>query len=76
MDIAMLLGGTVIAMLQGMDPEGVKRSIATLHKLANRESCSPAERHIFQTIAEAVENPLAPAPTVRRSFEVIQGGAA
>jgi hypothetical protein len=73
MDIALLLGGTVIAMLQGMDPEGVRRSIATLHKLANRESCSPAERHIFQTIAEAVEDPV---PAIRRPFAVIEGGAA
>ena len=73
MDIALLLGGTVIAMLQGMDPEGVRRSIATLHKLANRESCSPAERHIFQTIAEDEEDPV---PVIRRPFAVIEGGAA
>ncbi len=73
MDITLVIGGAVIAMLQGLDPEGAKRSIATLRKLANRASCSPAERHIFQTIAEAVENP---ALTVRRPFEVITGGAA
>jgi hypothetical protein len=48
MDIAMVLGGAVIAMLQGMDPDGKQRSIDSLHKLANRASCSPAEGHIFQ----------------------------
>jgi hypothetical protein len=60
-------------MLQGMDPEGKRRSIESLHRLANRESCSPAERHIFRVIAEAVDGS---APTGRKSFEVIQGGAA
>ena len=74
MDVAMLLGGAVIALLQGMDPDGVARVATTFHNLANRESCSPAERHIFQMIAEAVD---APSPTVRRPrFEVITGGAA
>ena len=55
MDIAMIVGGAVIAMLQGMDPEGKQRSIESLHMLANRASCSPAERHIFQVIADAVD---------------------
>jgi hypothetical protein len=46
----------------------------TFHNLANRESCTPAERHIFQMIADAVD---APSQTMRRPrFEVIQGGAA
>jgi hypothetical protein len=69
----MVVGGAIIAVLQGMDPEGVKRSIAALHALANREGCSPAERHIFRTIVEAVDGSSVPA---RRPFEVIQGGAA
>ena len=71
MDIAMVLGGAVIAMLQGMDPDGKRRSIETLHRLANRGS--PAERHIFQVIADAVDGS---APIGRTPFEVIQGGAA
>ena len=74
MDMAMVLGGAVIALLQGMDADGVARVANTFHNLANRESCSPAERHIFQVIADAVD---APSPTARRPrFEVIQGGAA
>ena len=73
MDIAMVLGGAVIAMLQGMDPDGKQRSIDSLHRLANRASCSPAERHIFQVIADAVDGS---APVGRKPFEVIQGGAA
>ena len=52
MDIAMLLGGTVVTMLQGL---------------------GPAERHIFQTIAEDEEDPV---PVIRRPFAVIEGGAA
>jgi hypothetical protein len=71
MDIAMVLGGAVIAMLQGMDPDGRQRSIDSLHMLANRTSCTPAERHIFQVIATAIDGE----PT-RQPFEVIQGGAA
>jgi hypothetical protein len=73
MDIAMVLGGAVIAMLQGMDPDGRERSIESLHRLASRVSCSPAERHIFQVIADAVDGS---PPTARKPFEVIQGGAA
>jgi hypothetical protein len=38
MDIAMVLGGAVIAMLQGMDPDGRERSIESLHRLASRDS--------------------------------------
>jgi hypothetical protein len=73
MDMAMVLGGAVIAMLQGMDSDGRQRSIESLYRLATRASCSPAERHIFQVIAEAVDGP----PSVaRKPFEVIQGGAA
>jgi hypothetical protein len=73
MDIAMVLGGAVIAMLQGMDPDGRQRSIDSLHMLANRTSCTPAERHIFQVIATAIDGA---APPTRQPFEVIQGGAA
>jgi hypothetical protein len=51
MDITMVLGGAIIAILQGMDSAGAKRTIAALHTLANRASCSPAERHVLQTIA-------------------------
>ena len=72
MDMAMVLGGAVIAMLQGMDPDGRQRSIESLHRLATLASCSPAERHIFQVIADAVDG----SPAVRNPFEVIQGGAA
>jgi hypothetical protein len=70
MDIAMVVGGAVIAMLQGMDAAGKQRSIESLHRLANRGS--PAERHIFQVIADAVDGS---APTGRKPFEVIHGGA-
>jgi hypothetical protein len=73
MDIAMVVGGALIAVLQGLDPEGAKRSIAALHMLANREGCSPAERHVFQTIVNAVDGST---PPVRKPFDVIQGGAA
>jgi hypothetical protein len=73
MDITMVLGGAIIAMLQGMEPAGAKRAIAALHTLANRASCSPAERHVLQTIADAVDESSAP---IRKPFEVIQGGAA
>ena len=73
MDIAMVVGGAVIALLQGMDPESVRRVAATLHRLAEREACSPAERHIFQVIADAVDGP----PVSKRPrLEIIQGGAA
>ena len=73
MDMAMVLGGAVIAMLQGMDFGREATLHQSLHRLATRASCSPAERHIFQVIAEAVDGP----PSVaRKPFEVIQGGAA
>ena len=73
MDITTVLGGAIIAILQGMDFAGAKRTIAALHTLANRASCSPAERHVLQTIADAVDELTAP---IRRPFEVIQGGVA
>lgn len=73
MDITVVLGGAIIAILRGLEPEGAKRTIAALHTLANRAGCSPAERHVLQTIADAVDELTAP---IRRPFEVIQGGAA
>jgi hypothetical protein len=60
--------------MQGMDPDGVARVTETLHTLPGRESCSPAERHIFQVMADAVD--ASPPAGRRRRFEVIQGGAA
>ena len=75
MDIAMVLGGAVIALLQGMDPEGIERVSDTLHRLAEREACSPAERHIFQVIADSVSGELVQ-PVRRKAFQVIEGGAA
>jgi hypothetical protein len=36
MDIAMVLGGAIMALMQGMDPDGVARVTKTLHKLADR----------------------------------------
>jgi hypothetical protein len=71
MDIAMVLGGAVIALMQGMDPDGVARVTETLRKLAGRETCSPAERHIFQVIADAVAAPQQPK---RPQLTIIQGG--
>jgi hypothetical protein len=73
MDITVVLGGAIIAILRGLEPEGAKRTIAALHTLANRAGCSSAERHVLQTIADAVDESTAP---IRRPFEVIQGGAA
>jgi hypothetical protein len=66
------IGGRTL--LQGMDDEGAGRVAASLHRLATRPNCSPAERHIFKVIAHAIDD--APAPVARRRFEVIQGGAA
>jgi hypothetical protein len=70
MDITTLLGAVAIAMMQGMGPEGAARAVAALHRVAELAS-SPAERHILQAIAEAVDG----AP-IRKPFTVIQGGSA
>ena len=40
MDITVVLGGAIIAILRGLEPEGAKRTIAALHTLANRAGCS------------------------------------
>jgi hypothetical protein len=56
--------------MQGMGPEGAARAVAALHRVAELAS-SPAERHILQAIAEAVDG----AP-IRKPFTVIQGGSA
>jgi hypothetical protein len=72
MDITTLLGAVAIAMMQGMGPEGAARAAAALHQVAKLAS-SPAERHILQAIAEAVDGP---STLIRKPFTVIQGGAA
>jgi len=73
-----MLGGTFIALLRGLDPKGADRATETLQMLADRQTLSPAERHVFQLMASNViasEEP--PQPAVRRpQLEVIAGGAA
>jgi hypothetical protein len=75
MDMAMVLGGAVIALLQGMDADGAARVANTFHNLANRESCSPAERHIFQVIAEAVDQPPQNGFDFRKHLRPVGGAA-
>ena len=73
MDLTMVCGGLYISLLRGLDPAGAERAVETLQRLAERESCTPGERDIFQKIAESVTNVGAP---TRPPFRVIEGGAA
>jgi len=61
-----------------LDPKGADRATETLQMLADRQTLSPAERHVFQLMARSViasEEP--PRPAVRRpQLEVIAGSAA
>jgi hypothetical protein len=72
MDITTMLGGLFIAITSGMDPAGVERAVDVLARLAERESCTPAERHIFRCIADS----MSATPQQRPSLRVIEGGAA
>jgi hypothetical protein len=75
MDITTMLGGLFIAITSGMDPEGVERAVDAMAELAERESCTPAERHIFKCIADC----MAQRPSHAASWttlRVIEGGAA
>ena len=79
MDLTMLCGGLFLSLAEGMPPEAVERATELLYVLAERDTCSPAERHIFKVIADSVSgkncDKLA-RPTLRPRLEVITGGAA
>ena len=51
MDLAMLLGATFLALANGLDNEHRERALDMLAYFAERETFSPAERHILQTMA-------------------------
>jgi hypothetical protein len=78
MDIAMVIGGIVIAFSQALDPEQVESVIGVLDNLASREACTPGERDIFRGAAnalagrdcEVVNHPRRP------KLQLITGGAA
>ena len=74
MDLVMVFGGLYVSLLRGLDPAGQELALDTLHHLAARETLSPGERDVFKKIFDSLSSPAA-RPT-RRSFEVIQGGAA
>jgi hypothetical protein len=71
MDLTMLLGGFAISVCQAMDANGVRTFIRSLDDMADRPTVSPAEAHVFRTVAHALKT-CKPSP----AFSVIEGGAA
>jgi hypothetical protein len=65
----------LIAICEALPPEGAGQIPGVLHRLAERESMSPAERHIFETCADT-SAARGPARPKRPAFQVIEGGAA
>jgi hypothetical protein len=55
MDLTMLLGGFAISVCQAMDANGVRTFINSLDEMADRPTVSPAEAHIFKTVADALK---------------------
>lgn len=75
MDIAMLLGGFAISVCQAMDPRSMQVFIRSLDEMADRPTISPAEAHIFRTVADALKI-ATPHQGGTPALTVIQGGAA
>jgi hypothetical protein len=73
MDLVTIVGGLFIAITSGMDAAGAERAVDVLAELADRESCTPAERHIFKCLVDSMSRrPSQAYPSLR----VIEGGAA
>jgi hypothetical protein len=75
MDFNMIVGGMLIAICEALPPEGAGQIAGVLHRLAERKSMTPAERHIFETCADTLAA-MGPARSKRPSLHVIEGGAA
>jgi uncharacterized tellurite resistance protein B-like protein len=71
MDLTMLLGGFAISVCQAMDANGVLTFISSLDEMADRPTVSPAEAHVFRTVADALK-----VARPKPRLTVIQGGAA
>ena len=52
MDLAMLFGATFLALANGLDNEHRERALDMLVYFAERETFTPAERHILRTMAD------------------------
>lgn len=55
MDLTMILGGFAISVCQALDADGARTLINTLEQMGDRPAVSPAEAHIFRTVAEALK---------------------
>ena len=78
MDITMIAGGLLVSICQALSPEQIDSVIRVLDQLAERQTMSPAERHIFQVLSDTLNgHVVAERISERRPrFEVITGGAA
>jgi hypothetical protein len=74
MDLTVLIGGLAIALCNCMDAEGCRLFIKNLSEMADKNSISPAEAHVFRTVAEALQ--AGGAAARKPTLTVIQGGAA
>ena len=73
MDFNMIVGGVLIAICEALPPESAGQIAGVLHRLAERESMTLAERHIFETCADTLTSRGRPK---RPTLHVIEGGAA
>ena len=85
MDLSMLLGAVFLALANGLDDEHRERALDMIDYFSERETFSPAERHILQTMVkmaddvftESAKRGEAPRNFRDRSnFTLITGGAA
>jgi hypothetical protein len=73
MDLTVLIGGLAVALCNCMDAEGCQLFIKNLSEMADK-NVSPAEAHVFRTVAEALQ--AGGAAARKPALTVIQGGAA
>ena len=87
MDISMVMGGMLLAMLDGLSNDGSRARVLDMlaYFAKQQESFSPAERHIFQTMVDAANETLSrtrassshipPPPTRSRHLRLVGGAA-